>query len=147
MNEFDQFIKSVLRIKFYARYTDDFVMLGNDQKYLKDLIVPIQNFLKTELALGLHPSKVSIHKLESGIDFLGYVILPHYKALRTKTKKRMLRKLKEKLGQYKQGIIDSSSLNQSLQSYLGIIFHANAHKLSQELKNVMGFYIVGVDKI
>lgn len=63
LNEFDQFIKHKLRIKFYVRYVDDFVIVSKDNEYLEFLIPQIALFLKNELNLCLHPKKVEIRKL------------------------------------------------------------------------------------
>lgn len=62
MNEFDQFIKHKLKVKYYARYTDDFIIISANRTYLKNLIIPIQEFLMTKLCLELHPNKVLIAK-------------------------------------------------------------------------------------
>src|SRR3990167_7800966 len=51
MNEFDQFVKQRLRIKHYARYTDDFVIVSTDKKYFMDLLDPIQDFLGEHMKL------------------------------------------------------------------------------------------------
>jgi hypothetical protein len=40
---------------------------------------------------------LTIRKLDWGIDFLGYIVLPHYLLPRTKTKRRIFRKLREKI--------------------------------------------------
>ena len=47
-----------------------------------------------ELKLELHPKKISIKTLSSGIDFLGVINFFDYKILRTKTKKRMFNYLR-----------------------------------------------------
>src|SRR5258706_5109559 len=60
MNEFDQFIKHKLKVKYYIRYADDFVVLSGDKKYLEDLLPKIRDFLSKELKLDLHPGKVFI---------------------------------------------------------------------------------------
>lgn len=133
MNEFDQWIKHTLEIKHYARYTDDFVIISEDQNYLESLIPLMQNFLGRMLCLELHPKKVTIRKYKQGIDFLGYVVLPHNFALRTKTKQRMFKKLKHKVIDYKKGQITRVSLEQSYQSYLGVLSHADTFKLQNAL--------------
>lgn len=133
LNELDQFVKHVLKQKYYLRYCDDFVILGNCAEDLRALIKPINNFLMERLKLSLHPNKVEIRKLSQGIDFLGYVILPHHIVLRTKTKRRMFRKLRQRKLSLDMGIITSENYNQSLQSYLGILKHCNGHKLSQQV--------------
>ncbi|MFH1608979.1 MAG: reverse transcriptase/maturase family protein, partial [Patescibacteria group bacterium] len=58
MNEFDQFVKHKLKVKYYIRYADDFVALSKDKKYLEDILIEIKNFLETKLKLNLHPNKV-----------------------------------------------------------------------------------------
>jgi hypothetical protein len=140
MNEFDQFVKHELREKYYARYTDDFVIISHDPDYLKSLVPKIQDFLKEKLELNLHPKKITIRKCNQGIDFLGYVILPHHIALRTKTKKRMIRKLKWAVKRYKKDELTEEQISASLQSYLGVLSHSDAHDLSEDLKNQFWFW-------
>ena len=139
MNEFDQFIKHSLKVKYYARYTDDFVIVSESESYLKQLLEPIKAFLKEKLKLELHPNKVTIRKYHHGIDFLGYVILPHHIKLRTKTKKRILKKLNHKINEYKSGLIDKPTLLASLSSYLGVLSHSDAYRLTEEIKNNFWF--------
>jgi len=141
MNEFDQFAKQKLKIKHYARYTDDFVVISTDKKYLEGLIDPIQKFLNDKLKLSLHPKKVSIRSCGKGVDFLGYVILPHHRLMRGKTKHRIFRKLKYRVMQYREGVITEHSLSQSLQSYLGALSHADTYQLSEDLKNQYWYWI------
>jgi retron-type reverse transcriptase len=59
MHEFDMFMKQGLRVKHYIRYTDDFIILSEDKKYLDELLPPIEEFLRTKLKLSLHENKVS----------------------------------------------------------------------------------------
>lgn len=141
LDEFDQFIKHKLKIKHYIRYTDDFVIVAEDKLYLENLIAPIRSFLLDKLALELHPKKVTIRKFHQGIDFLGYIVLPHHRLLRIKTKQRIFRKLKKRVEEYKIGAISKQTLEQSLQSYLGVLSHADTYKLSNELKNQFWFWL------
>ena len=141
LDEFDQFIKHKLKVKYYIRYTDDFVIGAKDKLYLETLLIPIRSFLPDKLALELHSKKVTIRKFHQGIDFLGYIVLPHHRLLRTKTRKRIFRKLKKRVEEYKKGTITKQTLEQSLQSYLGVLSHADTYKLSNELKNQFWFWI------
>jgi len=141
MNGLDHFIRHNLKVKYYARYTDDFIIVSDNENYLKELLFPIQLFLKEKLKLELHPSKVNIRKYLHGIDFLGYVTLPHHIALRTHTKKRMLWKLRNKMAEYKNNTINKTTLFATLQSYLGVLSHADARKLSEDLQNKFWFQL------
>ncbi len=71
MNEFDQFVKHKLKIEYYIRYADDFVVFSQDRNYLEKMISSIQKFLNGKLHLELHPQKISITMLASGVDFWG----------------------------------------------------------------------------
>ena len=126
MNEFDQFVKHELKVRNYLRYADDFVILSESRVYLKTLVSKASALLETKLKLSLHPDKIIFRKYTWGIDFLGYVVLPYHILPRTKTKRRMFRKLREK--------INSENFNQSLESYLGYLSHANAYILTNNLK-------------
>ncbi len=139
MNEFDAFVKQELKVSRYLRYTDDFIVVSADKEYLAGLLPVMQRFLRDRLALELHPSKISIRKYAQGIDFLGYVALPGHMAVRTKTKKRMFRKLKERVRQYKNGAIKEETLFGSLRSYMGVLSHADASQLEEEVKNDFWF--------
>jgi len=132
LNELDQFVKHKLKIKYYLRYADDFLVLSNYKDTLQRSLVIIAEFLKNDLKLDLHPDKIVFRNIKWGIDFLGYIVLPHYILPRTKTRRRIFIKLKEKM--------NKDNFNQSLQSYLGYLKHANAYKLTDKLKNEIWFW-------
>jgi retron-type reverse transcriptase len=123
MNEFDQFVKRELKIKYYIRYADDFLILNDDKNYLEKSLLKISDFLKKKLKLNLHPDKVFIKTIASGIDFLGWVNFPHHRVLRTSTKRRMLKNMK------------NNSKIETIQSYLGMLKHGNTEKLKREIES------------
>jgi len=141
LNELDQYVKHKLKVKYYLRYADDFVFISHDRTYLLNLINPIQKFLKWKLDLELHPTKIIMSKFSSGVDFLGYIIFPKHILPRTKTKRRLLKKIKEKIKQFKAGNITRESLNQTIQSYYGFLIHANSYKFKQQLQNQIMFLL------
>lgn len=118
MNEFDQFAKHKLKTHHYIRYADDFVILSTDKLLLENLIPIISNFLMIRLSLSLHPTKVSIETIASGVDFLGWVHSPTHRVLRTSSKQRMVRN------------VAAARTETRLQSYRGLLSHGNSHKLS-----------------
>lgn len=133
MNKFDQFIKRKLKIKFYIRYADDFVIFSGDRKQLENLIETIREFLRDKLKLQLHPNKVFIKTVASGVDFLGMINFLDYRILRTKTKRRMLKKINQKYEAWQGELISEESFKQSLQSYLGVLKYCNGHKTEKEI--------------
>ena len=138
LNELDQFIKHELKCRFYIRYCDDFLILNKDKAYVSNLIPEISDFLIDKLKLNLHPGKVRIKKLTEGVDFLGYVTLSHHVVFRTKTKKRMFRRINSAINDFKQSGITEEQLTQVIQSYFGLLTHCNSHKLQGEIKSSIG---------
>lgn len=133
LNELDQFMKHTLKVKYYLRYCDDFVILGESEVRLSSMISAIDDFLKNQLKLALHPDKILLRKYHQGIDFLGYVVLPSYRVLRTKTKRRMLAKVHRKQEDWKRGLISELSFHQSAQSYLGILIHCKGYRIRKKV--------------
>ena len=125
MNEFDQYVTHTLKAKHYVRYADDFVFLSRYKYELEKILRYIVVFLNNELKLKLHPDKVSIKTFASGIDFLGWVHFPDHRVLRTSSKRRMFRRLRERHGEGRE--------EATRQSYLGMLGHGNTHKLRQFL--------------
>ncbi len=121
LNELDQFVKHKLKIKHYIRYADDFVFLSRDKNLLKNLIPQIQNFLQDELKLTLHPDKIFIKTIYSGVDFLGWINFEDHRTLRTKTKNRIFQRIK-----------NNPSIEIS-NSYLGLLKHGNTHKVAERI--------------
>lgn len=141
LNQLDQYIKHQLKVRHYIRYTDDFVIVHTDPDYLQTLANNVGYFLEKNLKLSLHPQKIIIRKYIRGIDFLGYISLPYHALLRTKTKRRMLRKIRQKVGLLKNDEISELTFNQSLQSYFGILQHCDSYKFQENLKNQIHFWL------
>ena len=135
MNKLDQFVKRELKEKQYIRYCDDFVILSDTKEDLENKVQRINDFLCDTLGLALHEKKIIIREFRQGIDFLGYVILPQYRVLRTKTKRRIFKKLSERKIAFERGEISDNSFRQSFQSYLGVLSHADTYILREELVN------------
>ena len=126
MNEFDQFIKHRLKAEFYIRYADDFVIFSRDKSWLEELIPKIADFLGENLKLKLHPDKIFIKTLYSGVDFLGWVHFTDHRVLRGATRRRMMKRLA------------GNRTNESVASYLGLIKHGNTYKIRQKLPTKLG---------
>lgn len=117
MNEFDQYVKHRLKQKYYIRYADDFVILSQNKDELVNLLRYIVVNLEDNLKLTLHPNKVFIKTISSGVDFLGFVHFPHHRVLRTTTKRRMVKK------------IECNPSKETIQSYMGLLSHGDTYGL------------------
>ncbi len=129
LNELDQFIKHKLKIKYYLRYVDDFVILHASKEKIERIKNTINYFLRTNLKLELHHGKSKIKKLNQGIQFLGFRIFYYHKLL----KKNNIIKMKRKLLTFKflfdENLIDYDEIYSSFEGWLAYTMHANAFKL------------------
>lgn len=116
MNEFDHFLKRQLRVKFCVRYADDFVIFHKNKCHLENILPQMSEFLENKLKLFLHPNKVFIKTIASGIDFLGWVHFPTHRVLRTSTKRRIFERVNKN----------------PLDSYKGLLRHGNTYKILQQ---------------
>lgn len=123
LNVFDQFAKHDLGVKCFIRYADDFVILSADKIYLENLAMKIQKFLSERLKLSLHPEKIFLRTIFSGVDFLGWKHFEAHRVLRRLTRRRIFKR------------ITASPANETLQSYLGLLRHGNGFKIRERLLN------------
>lgn len=119
LHELDHFVKHALRIRYYVRYCDDFVLLTRTMDEARHLVGVIDGFLGSRLALTLHEFKIHVRTWRQGVDFLGYVLMPSATVIRQKTAQRMLRRV--------------APGNAS--SYLGMCIHADAYELACTLRH------------
>ena len=133
LNEFDQFIKHKLKIKHYIRYADDFVILSENKDYLKTILEPISNFLQNELKLILHPDKIFIETLSSGVDFLGWVNFFDHRIVRKTTKLRAFRNIGKGNSDYA-----------TISSYFGLLKHGNTHKVKENILDRICRFILDI---
>ena len=99
LNEIDQYIKHILKVKYYFRYMDDSVLFVKTKQEAKEILEKIKTFLKMNLELELN-KKTQIFKSKQGVNFCGYKINTYRLKIRDKGK----RKLKEKVKQLKKDI-------------------------------------------
>ena len=136
MNELVQYVKRVLKTRCYVRYCDDFGIVAESKEYLEDCAEKMKLFCKNKLLLDIHPRKISINKISQGVDFLGYILLPHRRVLRTHTKIRLLKKISNFETVLEGEIIKQKLLEQSVQSYLGVLSHCKGEKIATQIERL-----------
>lgn len=124
LNKLDQFVKHGLRFPIYLRYADDFVFLSPHRNELLAILPIISDFLRDELRLELHPTKIILKTFASGVDFLGWVHFPDHRVLRSATGRRMIKR------------VISHPSKETVRSYLGLLSHGNAFQLQEEVMNL-----------
>lgn len=120
LNELDQYVKQGLKIKYYARYVDDIIIVSGENINLNDIFNKIQTYLNKNLDIKLHLNKKEINKVNLGINFVGYVIKPFQKYIRRSTLKNMYKNTKN--------VNNFIKLRSIINSYFGMLKHVNAYK-------------------
>jgi RNA-directed DNA polymerase len=134
LNELDYFVKHKLKIRYYIRYVDDFVILHRRKRTLGYYQQKINRYLQC-LKIELHPDKSQIMPLCNGVSFLGYRVFYHHKLLRKRNKRTFERKFERKLQQFYNGNMTKEKLVESLQGWFGYAKWANTYKLRMAVKD------------
>jgi retron-type reverse transcriptase len=129
LNELDYFAKHILKIKYYIRYVDDFIILHENKEQLETWKMQLNIFLREKLKIELHPQKSRVISISKGIDFVGFRNFYYYRLLRKRNIKNMTRKIKE----FKRGFINIEKLAESFQGWNAYAKWADSHKLRRKL--------------
>ena len=145
LNELDQFAKHHLKIKYYLRYVDDLFLLHQNPEQLKIWEQQLNQFLKEKLKLHFHPKKSILQPIYRGVNFVGFIVKPHYSLIRRKIVGNLKRKLWEfnkrhVILEEAKRPIESRDNNEQLQqilavinSYYGQFKHANTFNLRKSI--------------
>ncbi|PIX74557.1 RNA-dependent DNA polymerase [Candidatus Roizmanbacteria bacterium CG_4_9_14_0_8_um_filter_34_12] len=153
LHELDLYVTKYLKVQYYFRYMDDFLVLSHDIEPLKKLREKIKLFLSEKLYLSLHPKKVNIFRADRGLDFVGYCIKPDGISMRKKTLRRykkrhkkrikLLEKSKMQLKKYKTysqlPLFTTSKLNDEVKYELEEKIRKQKEKLRASRNSFKGF--------
>ena len=110
LNDMDHYIKEVLKIKYYVRYQDDFLLFHESKQYLQECLEKLEEFLKVE-KLELN-RKTRIYSNKQNFIFLGRKNNKNYANYR-----RIKGKIKKKYYLFKKQKTSLYSLMSSINSF------------------------------
>ncbi|MFP4138782.1 MAG: reverse transcriptase domain-containing protein [Halomonas sp.] len=129
LDALDQHVKCRLGERWYARYMDDFLIIGPDKHHLHQLRIHLEWWLAENLALETnHKTAVfPVHPREGrGLDFVGFHMWPHKRRLRKGSMKRFKRRVRRLRREYAAGEIVARDVQLQLHSWLAHASHVNA---------------------
>jgi RNA-directed DNA polymerase len=121
---FDHWVKEELKCKYYYRYCDDLVILGDNKNDLREKLKAIKTYLRDNLELEVKLNYQVFPVDSRGLDFLGYRFFHGY----TLVRKRIVKAMKKKLNHPK-----------SMASYWGWLKHADAFRLTKKYIDMKKF--------
>ena len=140
LNELDQFCKHDLHIRYYIRYMDDIIILWPDKEELHGIRNEIERFLDEKLHLELN-KKTCIRPVHLPVTFVGAQITAKRIRMRKSTRRRMFRRIKFIKKIFESGMIAFEKLNNTMQSYFGLIEHFTAGNLLRKIIDEFSFRI------
>lgn len=121
LHELDRFAAHVLRVGRYARYMDDWVVVGRDVGVLAHVAERCCAFLRATLRCDVPDAKVSITPVHRGVDWLGAVLFPHHRVLRPETMRRLRQRIRARMFAYLDDGLPRERLAATLASYDGLL--------------------------
>jgi RNA-directed DNA polymerase len=145
MDSFDHFVKHDLKIRYYGRYVDDFVIVYEDKEYLKKLIPILSEYLQSELQVTIHPKKIYLQHYTKGVKFLGTVIKPNRIYIANRSKGNFYNAIEKQnkiVLDHKPTKEEKAAFLSSMNSYLGIMKHYKSYNLRKRMifKRLSGYW-------
>lgn len=140
LSDFDHWIKEVKMVKYYYRYMDDIVILGESKKQLHKMRINIHNYFNNNLKLEIKNNWQVFPIADRGIDFLGYRVFPKYTLLRKRICVQMKQKMRMILNNCKKGNEMTHSEWCSIFSYWGWLIHGDCFMLIKKYIKTLQIY-------
>jgi RNA-directed DNA polymerase len=118
LDDFDHWVKEVLRCPAYLRYVDDMVLLGDDKQQLADWRTAIGERL-AGLRLRLHAQRGQIERTADGLTLLGYRVFPGFRRLCSENPIRCGRRLRGLAAGLAAGRIGWEQVDASVHAWIG----------------------------
>ncbi|UJB69755.1 RNA-directed DNA polymerase [Acaryochloris sp. 'Moss Beach'] len=132
LNGFDHFVKEQLKAQKYVRYVDDFALFDDSRENLEQARQAIEAFL-TQLRLKIHPIKSQIVATQHGVAFLGFRIFPTHIRVQNANIRRGRKRLRKLQKAYARGEISARIIDQSIQSWVAHLDHADTWQLRKRI--------------
>lgn len=133
LSPMDHFIKERLRVRWYLRYMDDFILIHHDQEHLEACRKEIERYL-SGIGLTLHPTKTRIYPIKNGIKMIGFThrLTATGKVIRLidpKNVKAERKKLYRMVQKAKRGELPRKKVDECFKSWKAHAHLGNCHKL------------------
>lgn len=124
----DHRIKDGLRVRAYARYCDDLVVLGRSADELRRVRDEAAAAL-ARLRLSPHPGKTQIFPTAQGIPWVGFRVFPHRILLRGENVRRARRRFRRFAARLARGEENRERVAASVQAWRAHAAHAHSATL------------------
>lgn len=124
MNEFDQYAKRKLKVKYYLRYADDIFMILNGKNIAKEVLSRSKAFIKERLLMDFAKGKCYTSNLKkTAIIGLGYKIYPTHILIKSTNKRKIKRACSKEL---------TRDVERSIRAFNSYLSVANSFRMAQK---------------
>jgi len=135
LNELDYFVKQKLRLRYYLRYMDDFLIFSESKFLLRGIKDALREFLRDYLRLRLHEEKSQIYETSRGLKFLGFRIYSNFRRLTTRNVRCFKQGLRLRQVLLSKGIMSKARLRDSVRCWVAHSNYANTNGLRLNIFN------------
>lgn len=133
MDRLDQFIVRELGCRAYARYVDDMVLLADDKRTLHRWAQAVHDFAGSRLRLRLHHHNAHAQTTAGGVPWLGMVIYPTHRLLKSRKVVATTRKLRAAWRDWQLGQAPFDALDAKVQGWIAHAAHANSWRIRERV--------------
>ena len=117
LNELDQYVKHILKCKYYVRYMDDFIILLKTKQECIEIKKLIEKFIDSHLELKLN-DKSRYYPYSMGVNFCGYRTFTTHRLLRVSSKTKIKNNVKKWNKLWELNKLNTKQAVMSLNSWL-----------------------------
>jgi len=126
----DHYVKDDLGVRYYLRYMDDFVAMG-ERASMRKLQSQIEAFLRDKLLLSLNPRSSALLPVRDGVPFLGMRVFPGIIRPQAQTWRRFRKRQRDITVALRCGALTEEEAALRLGSQYAHAAHFNTHRLRQ----------------
>ena len=130
LNVLDHFVKDCMGWRYYLRFMDDFLLIGNDKQELRRALADIKWLLDTALRLKLN-DRTKIFSVTQGADYVGYRIFLDHLLPRKRNVKAARIRFKDLSRRFRHGEITVEYAGRRVNSFLGYMKHCDGMRTTE----------------
>jgi hypothetical protein len=130
LNELDQYVKRVLKVRGYLRYVGDFLLFSDDKAQLLAWKAGLVEFL-VRLRTTIHDRPAQSRPCAKGVTFLGFIVFPDHRRLKPAKGYAFQRRLRGMAAAYRRGDLSRQDLQVRALAWAEHISHGDTWKLKQ----------------
>ena len=132
LNPIDWFIKRELRCTAYLRYVDDMALFSDSKRQLWAWRQAVEERLQ-RLRLRLHRDSAQSVAVQQGIPWLGFVVYPSHRLLKSRMRRKAGRRIDAIWQDYRAGRATFAELDAVVQGWINYLRYADSWNLRKSL--------------